>query len=280
MDTIQKFGGNWTVEKLNILTDYLDAYLTALKKQRFKKIYIDAFAGTGTITSRDESQVFAGSAKRALQSRQEFDHYYFIEANKKKEQQLESMIATEFADLKSKTTVYNGDANTVLIQILRNIDWRYNRALLFLDPCATEVNWTTLQEIANTHSIDVWYLFPFSALNRMLRKDGNLDETWENCITRLLGDSGWKQEFYEEDPQITLFDEVTLFKDASPEHIQEYIVERLKTIFPRVANNPRVLANAKGSPLFLFCFAISNPSPAAQRVALNIAEHILGKRRG
>ncbi len=280
MDTIQKFGGNWTVEKLDILTDYLDAYLTALKKQRFKKIYIDAFAGTGTITSRDESQVFAGSAKRALQSRQKFDHYYFIEANKKKEQQLESMIATEFADLKGKTTVYPGDANTVLIQILRNIDWRYNRALLFLDPCATEVNWTTLQEIANTHSIDVWYLFPFSALNRMLRKDGNLDETWENCITRLLGDSGWKQEFYEEDPQITLFDEVTLIKDASPDHIQKYIVERLKTIFPRVANNPRVLVNAKGSPLFLFCFAISNPSPAAQKVALNIAEHILGKRRG
>ncbi len=40
MDTIQKFGGNWTVEKLDILTDYLDAYLTALKKQRFKKIYL------------------------------------------------------------------------------------------------------------------------------------------------------------------------------------------------------------------------------------------------
>ena len=40
--TEQKFGGNWTVEKLDILSDYLDFYLTALKNQKFKKIYIDA----------------------------------------------------------------------------------------------------------------------------------------------------------------------------------------------------------------------------------------------
>lgn len=38
MDNIQKFGGHWTVEKLDILTGYLDAYLVALKKHRFKNI--------------------------------------------------------------------------------------------------------------------------------------------------------------------------------------------------------------------------------------------------
>lgn len=278
MDNLQQFGGNWTVEKLDILTNYLDSYLLALSKRKFKKIYIDAFAGTGTIVSRDESQVFAGSAKRALQSSQKFDHYYFIEANKRKAQQLEAMIMSEFPQMKSRITVCCGDANTELIQILGNIDWRYNRALLFLDPCATEVNWTTLQAIAKTEAIDVWYLFPFSALNRMLKKDGKIDESWENCINRLLGDSGWKQEFYEEDTQLNLFDEVALYKDASPERIQEYIIKRLETIFPKVAKNPRILLNEKHSPLFLFCFAISNPSPAAQRLALNIAEHILGKR--
>lgn len=30
MATSQKFGGNWTEEKLNIFTSYLDAYLIAL----------------------------------------------------------------------------------------------------------------------------------------------------------------------------------------------------------------------------------------------------------
>lgn len=42
MATSQKFGGNWTEEKLNIFTSYLDAYLIALQNQKFKKIYIDA----------------------------------------------------------------------------------------------------------------------------------------------------------------------------------------------------------------------------------------------
>ena len=41
MNTKQKFGGPWTVEKLNILSDYLNFYATALKKQPFKLIYIE-----------------------------------------------------------------------------------------------------------------------------------------------------------------------------------------------------------------------------------------------
>lgn len=40
MATSQKFGGNWTEEKLNIFTSYLDAYLIALQNQKFKKIYL------------------------------------------------------------------------------------------------------------------------------------------------------------------------------------------------------------------------------------------------
>ena len=53
MATSQKFGGKWTEEKLNIFTSYLEAYLIALQNQKFKKIYIDAFAGTGEIETSD-----------------------------------------------------------------------------------------------------------------------------------------------------------------------------------------------------------------------------------
>ena len=46
------YGGPWTIEKLNILEKYLDAYTTALKKTPFKLMYIDAFAGTGHVEFR------------------------------------------------------------------------------------------------------------------------------------------------------------------------------------------------------------------------------------
>ena len=59
--------------------------------------------------------------------------------------------------------------------------------------------------MANTKPIDVWYLFQFSALNRMLPKNGKY-ETWEGCINRLLGDSGWQTEFYKKDLRMSLLD--------------------------------------------------------------------------
>ena len=77
--------------------------------------------------------------------------------------------------------------------------------MLFLDSYATQVNWASLENVAQTKSLDVWYLFPFSALERMLPKNGKYDK-WEDCIDRLLGDAGWRKEFYKKDPQMTLFD--------------------------------------------------------------------------
>lgn len=282
--TIQKFGGNWTQEKLNIFTSYLEAYLIALQNMKFKKIYIDAFAGTGQIETSDGEQYLAGSARKALEAKLQFDFYYFIESDEVKAAELKEMINTDFPNMKWKTKVYCGDANQKLSQIIKEIDWRYNRGLLFLDPYATQVNWSTLETVAQTRSIDVWYLFPFSALNRMLPKNGKYG-SWEQCIDRLLGDTGWRTEFYKEDPQMNLFDffpdpaqsgqSNRLIKDANPEHIKSYIIGRLETIFPCVSKYPRIFKNSKKSPMFLFCFAISNESTNAQRLALRIADHIL-----
>ena len=279
----QKFGGRWTEEKLNIFTGYLESYLIALQNQKFGKIYIDAFAGTGEIETRDGGQSLVGSAKRALSASRTFDRYYFIERDSEKAEELQRMIDNEFSSLRNIITVHTGDANEKLKKIIEEVDWRFNRGLLFLDPYATQVNWSTLENIAKTKAVDVWYLFPFAALNRMLPRNGNY-ASWENCIDRLLGASDWRTEFYKKNPQMTLFDmglvedlgeEDHLIKDAKPEHIKEYILKRLQTVFPCVSKNPRIFRNSNNSPLFLFCFAISNESQAAQKLALRIADHIL-----
>lgn len=283
MATSQKFGGNWTEEKLNIFTSYLDAYLIALQNQKFKKIYIDAFAGTGEIETSDGGQFLVGSAKRALASEKKFDHYYFIEADSQKAGELQNMINSEFPQMRGIITIYCGDANDKLAEIISNVDWRYNRGLLFLDPYATQVNWATLENVAQTKSIDVWYLFPFSALERMLPKNGKYDK-WEDCIDRLLGDAGWRKEFYKKDPQMTLFDLFPepgqsdgerMVKEANPNHIKEYILSRLGTIFPCVSKHARIFRNSMNSPMFLFCFAIASESPKAQGLALRMADYIL-----
>jgi len=50
--TKHKFGGDWTIQKLEILGKYLSSYTTILKKHNFKIAYIDAFAGTGYIRNK------------------------------------------------------------------------------------------------------------------------------------------------------------------------------------------------------------------------------------
>lgn len=44
---MQSFGGAWTERKVRSVAQYLKAYTTALKRQPFTLIYVDAFAGTG-----------------------------------------------------------------------------------------------------------------------------------------------------------------------------------------------------------------------------------------
>ena len=68
-------------------------------------------------------------------------------------------------------------------------------------------------------------------------------------------------------------------KKANPEKIRMYILERLQTLFGCVSENSRFLRNSKDSPLFLFCFAVSNPSPKAQVLAMKIADQILNSKQ-
>ena len=60
---------------------------------------------------------------------------------------------------------------------------------------------------------------------------------------------------------------------ASMATIGRYFVERLKSIFPGVAEEPGVLRNSTNNPLYLLCFAASNERGAP--VALRIVGHLL-----
>jgi len=198
--------------------------------------------------------------------------------------ELQAIVNVEFPTLKSRVHICPEDCNKKLAEICNTADpliakfWKESRAVLFLDPYATEVKWTTLEAVAGTQAIDLWYLFPFSAAQRMLPKDGVVD-SWKQKLTDLFGNTEWESRFYKLNPQLSLDGVDTTIKDVNTKELAAYICERLKSIFPYVADNPRFLYNTKMSPLFLFCFAVSNPNPAAYGLAKKAAEeHILKKR--
>lgn len=284
---LQMFGGGWTEKKINVLREYNCAFTTALKNTSFRLVYIDAFAGTGyrrpsedlsdspnlfaDLIEEEPQGFLAGSVQIALDTEPPFHRFVFVEKDPAKFEELEATIgASGRAD---SVELYHGDANGVILDICRTWDWREHRAVLFLDPFGMQVEWETIEAIAETQAIDTWILFPISAVNRLLKRDGRLPEEWQEKLTRVFGTDEWRDRFYREDDPSLIDHSSGMEKTCSFDGIAEFWKERLRTIFVEVADNPIMLCNGSGTPLYLLCFAASNENGAS--IAIRIAKHIL-----
>ena len=273
-----KIGGSWTIEKLNILERYLDAYSTALKNQPFDLMYIDAFAGTGLIElpdRNDDADIHAfvsGSAERAIRiDKKPFDKLIFVEKNQKRYEDLQSLRVSHPA---RNIEVNNSEANS----FLRNLDedWPKWRGVLFLDPFATEVEWSTIETIAGFNALDTWILFPLSAVARMLptsKAPENIELKWAERLTRVFGDETWRG-LYQESPQGELFGSAGVERKPGVDGLLSIYKRNLEGLFgKRSLQNSRTLKNSRNSPLFEFLFCVGHPSGI--KLATRIADHIL-----
>lgn len=270
---MNKFGGEWTKQKLNVIEYYLNFYTNALKKKKFKKIYIDCFAGDGEIEFADKSKI-EGSTIIALNLENKFDEYHFIEKKKKNFSKLQK-IKDSYPNL--NIHIYNEDCNEVLPNIINKINWKFSRGVLFIDPYATQLDFKTLEIISDTKGIDVWYLFPFYAINRMLKKDKNINEEWKDVLNRCLGDSSWEDNLYHENNQLNIFEQPE-FEKVSPENVQRFICKKMKEVFPYVSEKYLVLKNSKNSTLFLLFLLISNPDPKAIGLVKKVEIYLLSDK--
>ena len=290
-------GRAWTEGKLQILEGYLKAYTTALKNRNFHLTYVDAFAGTGYVT-RDSTQslptwgdelddmsrqVLQGSTRRAIAvDDKPFDSFIFVEQNPSHAMALR-MMQREFA--KRDIRVEQADANAFL-QMWCDTQNRQlgtpwdkpgnrQRAVVFLDPFATQVEWQTVAAIAGTQSIDLWILFPLSAITRILPRDRQPNEPYAATLDRIYGSDEWRT-LYQTRVRWTLFgDEMETIR-AEQEAIVQLYLERLRSVFGAVSPSPQWFNNSRNSPLFAFMFAAANPGRGGQ-IALNIANHLLDR---
>lgn len=280
MNDDKRFGGKWTIEKLDIVFDYLCAYTTALKNTKFTKLYVDGFAGEGKILLKN-GEFIDGSAAISLKIDTPFDRYIFIEKNENKVMKLKELKAM---NCDKDILVLSGEANFNLQRIVSKTNWKSTRGVFFIDPFATQTKWDTLKCIANTQCADVWFLFPFYAINRILPKDVEQTAMFSDRLDKCFGTSDWKDYLYKqkETVQLSLFDGEQYESDyekKDADSIIKYTINRLLTIFPYVSPNPRIFKNTKNSILFILFFMTANPNEKAKTLASRIAEHILGKKR-
>ncbi|MGE0791291.1 MAG: three-Cys-motif partner protein TcmP [Sandaracinaceae bacterium] len=284
---LHRFGGEWTRRKLEVLAKYLDAYARALKNQPFQTAYIDAFAGSGyrveagseqaervmfpDLAEHEPQALLDGSARLALQAELGFSRYLFIERDRERCAQLE-LLRAEFPERSTQIDIIRGDANQEIRRLCAK-DWRGRRAVMFLDPYGMQVEWSAVEAIARTKSVDLWLLFPLGiGINRLLPSSGEIPDGWRRRIDRFLGSDDWYDEFYRVEPVLTLFGVEEELVKAGMDVIGRYFVRRLETVFEGVAE-PGVLRNSSGCPLYLLCFAAANP--AGKQPALRIARSLL-----
>ena len=271
------YGGPWTVEKLNILERYLNAYTTALKDQPFKLVYLDAFAGTGYVELErgEDAEFIRGSARRAIKVKDKpFDELIFVEKDQDRYTELES-LKNELP--RRSIRIENSDANDFLRGLRK--DWRGWRGVLFLDPFATQIHWSTIAVVADFEALDTWILFPTSAVARMLpksKKPEDVEPKWADQLTRVFGDDGWRR-LYQQSPQGDLFGESGLERTEGVDGLLSIYKQNLRKLFEdRFLYESRTLRNSSNAPLFEFIFCVGNPRGIgpAKRIARHILERL------
>ncbi|MCY4263990.1 MAG: hypothetical protein OXE78_03945 [Gammaproteobacteria bacterium] len=97
-----------------------------------------------------------------------------------------------------------------------------------------------------------------------------------------MGTSDWEDSLYRKKPgskmqdMFETEDNYNQTERIDAEGVQSWVTNRLKFLFPYVAE-PKLLDN-NGRPLFLFYFAVSNNSPKARQLADKVIQSVMQQR--
>lgn len=275
--SINNFGGEWTEHKIQILENYARGFLNVFKNKPFSKLlYFDGFAGSGEILSKSGEKI-EGAALRImkLETDRKFDLYYFVEKNQNYKKELEEAIARNLPNRNDYHVVCD-DCNEKLYSMVTSFldtpRGKNFKVLAFIDPKGMQLNWSSI-EILKDKPIDLWILSPTGGTNRLLKRDGKIEESWLNRLSMFLGISHEeiKDHFYSELSQASLFGDIEtrLIKQSNAiRRLHDLYVERLGSIF-KFITEPYVLRNKSNSVMFHFFMATNN------QIAKRIADSVI-----
>lgn len=292
--------GPWAKEKLEALERYLDFYTKVLKKQRWRTIYVDAFAGGGRALVRaepmqrngsiplfepeptgdvDRSELIDGSPRVALNVANPFSRYVFVENDPVRSDELEA-VKIEFGTERQIDILRTNAAEGIAWVTDKPISKATHRGIAFLDPFGANLEWASIEKLAATQIFEVVINFALSmAIQRMLPNSGIIPDAWAKTLDAYFGSRAWFEEVYRERSG-GLFNAAGFEKreDYADRLLQLYRA-RLKTAFGHVSM-PRLIRNSKGAPLYYLLWA------GPHTKGLEGANHILrmgeslGKKRG
>lgn len=247
----------WTADKLDFLEEYIPAFVNATKRAK-ARYYVDGFAGPGrnVIAGQERN----GSPLIALGASEPCTRYFFVERKRKVYEQLAAHV--ENHPRVGQVEVERGNFNQLVSSILPNIP-DLAPCLFFLDPEGLELDFATVEKIAERTEVDLFILISGSGLVRNLHRPEA-----SNTLMRFFGDESWK-------PMLERYRSGKLpIGTKSFEAFTDLYISKLQDIGFAVCNEYLIARNSKNAALHSLVFAIKSDKPEA---ALKIAPSILKK---
>jgi three-Cys-motif partner protein len=138
-----------------------------------------------------------------------------------------------------------------------------------MDPFGMDLEWSTVERIAETSALEIFLNFPVMALNRAAQPNAphTLTNSQIERMNRFWGSNDWRDDIYEEQP--TLFGNSVEIKISrtTGQRLGELFKQRLHKAFPCVSE-PLVMTNSKNAPLY--CLMLAGYKEKGQKIVEDI----------
>ena len=136
----------------------------------------------------------------------------------------------------------------------------------------------TLEALAKTQHVDLWYLFP--SMLGVYRQIGNtnakMTQEQEASLDRLFGPHDWRTAFIKKKTNWDLFGPTEIdVKVANVNDITRFKIECLKKIFHGGVLEKWMPLGRNDAHWYSLIFAMANPSSNAKKAGHAIANHIM-----
>jgi three-Cys-motif partner protein len=242
--------GPWTVLKLELYHDFLDAVRVAFNELReergeygkyIESYLVDGFAGQGAFICRETKRRILGSPMVALRS-EAFTRIQFIESHKQTYNTLCDRCG-ELAD-----SILNEDAFDIL-PIIANIRQDGGLLTALLDPCKCNIPFSLMKKFSKCSRVSIAVNVQASSLTRSKRHKSVAD-----AATEMFNTTEWM--------------------NISSRYYGDLYADQMKGLFKHVSR-PAKMTNSINSPMQQFVF-MSNWIPAvtdSQTYEQTIARH-------
>lgn len=185
----------WTLQKNSIIYEYSALFSTGMKIKWDHRIYVDLYAGTGKVITKESQKVLYGSPLLAMEVKDKFDKYILCEKDKKNYKSLKSRVENFYSDL--DVTVIHGDCNekieTVFNLIPKPSIGNSVLTFCFIDPFKFDIQFNTIK-VLSKYYVDFLMLFATDMDLKRNFKDHYVKKDHER-LDIFFGDEIWRDEW-------------------------------------------------------------------------------------